>query len=257
MKKFYFLMIIFLFIMACGTPKTIQFTPLTPIKTSNVITAQDIFLNADPETRKKMPPNAMDIVILGNEKLWGTLSLYEFKDIFWLSIYIYNDSGTPFLINASDFILMDNNRTIFKRLEPHEASNLYLSKLSAIPPYQYQPKYNISMQSYTTGYVTSSGNISAYTTTTGTIYEDPYSKMGYDLGYTLGLAIIANYNKKIKGLAGAIYQLGLVDGTTVPAKTGTNVAIYWLKRTPYLKPVILRISSTGYEVSFKPKNISN
>jgi hypothetical protein len=255
MKKYHSLILILVLIMltGCATPKDIKFTPMTPVKTDGVITAMDLFLKADPETKKKRPPNAMDIVILGDEKVMVALSLYEFKEIFWLSIYVYNNLDVPFVINASDFILMDASRTIFSRVQPHDAANLYLSKLSEQPPYLYEPKYNISLQSNTTGYVSSSGYVSANTTTTGTVYEDPYYKLGYDLGYSIGLAVVENYNKKIMNMAGAVYSSGLVDGTSVPPKSGLQGAVYWLKRSAPVKPIILRISSINYEIQFKPK----
>ena len=238
---------------SCGTPGVLKFVQLSPIKNENVTTAQDLLKQADPDQKAKMPPNAMDIVVIGDDNAMAALSLYGFRDIYWLEVYVYNKASEPFVINASDFILMDYNRTAFRRLEVHEAANIYLGKLAATPPYQYEPKYIYNAQSSTSGYLYSSGYFTAQTTTTGTAYVDPWHKAGYDLGYAIGSAIVASYNKKLFNMAGAIYTLGFIEGSSIPGKTGAFGAVYWIKRTPSATPLILRIASIDYEVNFKPK----
>lgn len=259
MKRYFLIFLFCIFALGCATAKSIKFVPFTPIKADNVLTAWDILMNLDDENKKKVPSNAMDLVVvlLDNDRGFITVALYEFKEIYWLSVYFYNNDNMTAIINASDFVLMDSNRTIFRRLEPHNAANIYLAKLSGPPPYLYEPKYNVSLSSYTSGYVTSSGYLNAQTTTTGTIYEDPYNKLGYNLGYLLAYSSIVNHNKKMLSMAGAIYSFGLVDYTTIPSKSGLQGGIYWQKGISPVKNVILRIASLNYEVSFKPKYIFN
>jgi len=64
----------------------------TPVisKDEAVTTAQEFYAQAEPSIKKQAPPNAQDIVILGDDKIFMSLSLYELKDILWLEIYIYN-----------------------------------------------------------------------------------------------------------------------------------------------------------------------
>jgi hypothetical protein len=65
--------------------------------------------------------------------------------------------------------------------------------------------------------------------------------------------MVGNYNKEVMNMAGAVYSSGLVDGTSVPPKSGLQGAVYWLKRSAPVKPIILRISSFNREIEFKPK----
>jgi len=252
MKKILLILSFFL-LASCGTPAALKFIQISPINNEKVITVKELFEQADPETKAKMPPNAEDIVIIGNENIIITLALYELKDIYWLEVYVYNANNEPFIINASDFVLMNSYRTGLRMLSPHEAANIYLAKCKGIPPYQYQPKYIYSAQSATSGYIYSSGYIAAQTQTSGTIYEDPWRKAGYDLGYAIAAGIVANENKKFINMAGAIYTLGLVEKSSVPGKTGAYGGLYWLKPERCPIPLILRIIPFDYEISFKPR----
>ena len=228
---------------------SLKFHQLSPIKTEAVTTAQEFYAQAEPSIKKQAPPNAQDIVILGDDKIFMSLSLYELKDIFWLEIYIYNDGDDSFVINPSDLILLDENRSGIRRLEPHDAANIYLARVSLIPPYQ--PKYEYEVQSTTTGYLYSSGYYTAQTQSTITQKEDPY----YALGYSIGAVIEASNNKKLTDIASRIYWGGYVEDSTIPSKTGGYGNIYWIKPTNWIPPIILRFASSGYEVNFLSKKI--
>ena len=252
MKKLLIISTCFL-LASCGTPTALKFMQLSPAKNEHVTTAKDLFEQAGSEFKAKMTPNAEDIVIIGDENVTVALSLYELKDIYWLEVYIYNANSVPFIINASDLILMDSNRTGLRMLAPHEASNIYLAKCKGMPPYQYQPKYVYEAQSTTSGYIYSSGYFTAQTHTTGIVYEDPWHKAGYNLGYGIVAGIIAGRNKKFRNMAGAIYGLGFVEGSSIPGKTGAYGGVYWLRPERCYTPLILRIIPSDYEVSFEPK----
>ena len=216
-------------------------------------TAKDLFEQANTESKAKMPPNAEDIVIIGDDNVTAALTIYELKDIYWLEVYIYNANSEAFIINASDLVLLDSNRTGLRMLAPHEAANIYLTKCKGIPPYQYQPKYVYEAQSTTSGYIHSSGYFNAQTQTTGTVYEDPWNKAGYALGYGIAAGIIGSRNKKFRNMAGAIYALGFVEWSSIPGKTGAYGGVYWLRPERCSAPLILRIIPSDYEISFEPK----
>jgi hypothetical protein len=236
-----------MFLIGCGTPSALKIYQLSPVKTAEVTTAEDLFAKSDSAARAKGPQNAKDIVIVNKDNIRVALSLYELKDIIWLEVYVYNDGSEPFVINASDLVLMDGNRLGLRRIIPHEAANIYLAKMTGIPPYQ--PKYVYEVQSSTTGYIYSSGRYTAQTRSTITKKENPYS----GFGYAIGAAITASRNKKFRNLASTLYSVGFVENSSIPGKTGGYGGVFWLKPKYWTPPLILRFATSGYEVSFKLK----
>ncbi len=142
---------------------------------------------------------------------------------------------------------MDGSRIAFRQLQPHEAANIYAARITNIPPYQ--PKYTYDVQSSTQGYLYAYGNYGYYsgtTQTTVTPREDPYNA----LGYSIGAAIAQGRNKKFSNMAGTLYAVGLVEGSSIPGKTGAHGGVYWLKRAVWPAPLILRFAQSGYEIKF-------
>jgi hypothetical protein len=241
-------LVIFLFaftVSAVGcSPSALELTQLRPQKAENVYTLRDL-LFLDTTLAKNIPPNADKILMLGGDSVIAALSLYEMEDIFWLDIYLYNGTTAPYYLDPEQFVLMDASRMFFRRLEPHEAANIFAGRVTNIPPYE--PKYNYDVRTATTGYIDSYGYYSGYSTTTVTKKEDPY----HALGYNIGAAIAASRNKKYMNMAGTIYSTGLVAGASIPSTTTGYGGIFWLKRLTYPQPLRLRLANTGYEVEFR------
>lgn len=242
--------LVVLFLSAC-TPKVVKMNMLAPVKTDGVYSLLDLWSAQKPEERGRLVPNAGKMVVIEDENLAIAVSVYELKDLFWAQFEIYNNNDDNYTINSDDFLLLDGNRTAFRKAAPDEAANLFLSKVSGIPPFVYQPKYIYTAQTTTTGYITNSGYLYANSQTKGTVEEDQMNKAGQQLGYALGAAIIASQNKKLQNMAAAMYQTGLVRDSEIPAKTGTRGGVYWLKPKTYVSPLILRIQSSGKEYAFR------
>lgn len=231
------------------TPGALKWHELAPARDTGVVTAADLFATADSATRARKPANAANVLVLRSDSVAAAIVIEEMEDIFLVNIYIYNNSSRPYVINPSQFVLMDGVRTAFRPLQPHEAANLFSTRVAAIAPYQ--PKYTYNVQSSTQGYVSPSGSYAATTQTTVTPQEDPYNA----LGYTLGAAIAANRNKQFANMAGALYSAGFVEGTSIPAKAGAQGGMYWLKRADWPMPLILRLVQSGREIRFAPSAV--
>lgn len=229
------------------SPSALQLVQLRPAKAENVFTLKDL-VSKDTSLSRKAPENADQILMLGGDSVIAALSLYELEDIFWLDIYLYNGTSVPYYLDPEQMVLMDASRMFFRRLEPHEAANIYMSEVRGIPPYQ--PKYTYDVRTATTGYLSSSGYYSGYSTTTVTQKEDPYNA----LGYNIGAAIVASRNKKFANMAGTLYSTGLVKGASIPSTTTGYGGVFWLKRLNYPQPLRLRLANTGYEVEFTLPN---
>lgn len=231
---------------AC-TPGALSLQQLSPVHDANVTTASDLYARADSTTRAAAPPNASQVVILHSDSVTAALSFYELKDIFWVDVYIYNAGSTAFVIYPSQLVLMDASRIAFRELRPDEAANIYRSQVTNIPPYQ--PKYTYDVQTSTQGYVTAFGNSAYYTEnsqSTVTPQEDPYNA----LGYSIGASIAESRNRKFLNMASTLYNVGFVEGSSIPGKTGAHGGIYWLKQGGWTPPVILRFTQSDYEVRF-------
>jgi len=214
------------------TPSSLQFAQLSPVHDSTVVTAADLFARADSATKAKAPATAAQILIVHADSVIGAIAIYELPDIFWADIYIYNGGSQPYTVNPSQLILMDAVRTVFRPLGP-----------------PYQPKYIYDVQSSTQGYLYAYGNYGYYngtTQTTVTQREDPYNA----LGYSIGAAIARHRNAKLGNMAGTLYTIGFVEGSSVPAKAGARGGVYWLKRVNWSGPLILRFAQSSYEVRF-------
>jgi hypothetical protein len=245
MRRVLFILLCVIGVSAVGCmPSALKLTQLSPQKAENVYTLQDL-LYRDTTLAKNIPPNADEILMLGGDSVIAALSLYEMEDIFWLDIYLYNGTATPYHLDPNQFVLMDASRMFFRRLKPDQAANIFASRVTNIPPYQ--PKYVYDVRTATTGYFNSYGYYSGYSTTTVTQREDPYNA----LGYNLGAAITASRNKKYMSMANMLYSTGLVSGSSIPSKTAGYGGIFWLKRRVYSQPIRLRLANTGYEVEFR------
>ncbi len=240
--------ILALVVMVTGcTPSSLKWQLLAPVPEPTTTTALELFSSPEADPSIQMPPNADKIVILAADSVVAAITLYEFEDIFWLDAYVLNDGGEPFVINPSQIALLDGSRVMYRQLAPHEAANIYAARVTEIPPYQ--PKYIYDVRSSTMGMVNVYGNQATYsgtTRTTVTEREDPY----HQLGYSIGAALAADKNKRYLNMAGAIYAVGFVDGTEVPAQTAARGGIYWLKGKTWVGPLTLRFLDTGYEVRF-------
>ncbi|MBE3125209.1 MAG: hypothetical protein IMZ57_06080 [Acidobacteria bacterium] len=245
--------LIVLFLSAC-TPKVVVMKIMAPVKQEGAYTVADLYAAQKPGERApawRPVPNMSNMIVIEDQNLAIAVTMYELKELFWAQFNIYNSNDDNYVIDPSDFLLLDGNRTAFHKAAPDEAANLFLSKVSGIPPFVYQPKYIYSANSTTSGYLTNSGHLYANTQTTGTIEEDQMNKAGQELGYALGAGIIASQNKKLQNMAAAVFQTGLVENSEIPAKTGAKGGIYWLKPKTYVSPLILRVQSSGKEYAFR------
>jgi hypothetical protein len=232
---------------AACTPSSLHLAELSPVRDSTVMTAADLFASADSATNAKAPADAAQIIIVQGDSAIAAMAIYELPDIFWADIYVYNGGSRPYTLNPSQLILMDVVRTVFRPLSPDEAANIYVAKMRGIP--RYQPKYIYDVQSSSQGYLSAYGNYGYYngrTQTTVTQREDPYNA----LGYSIGAAIARHRNAKLGNMAGTLYTIGFVEGSSVPAKAGARGGVYWLKRVGWSGPLILRFAQSGYEVRF-------
>lgn len=235
----------FLFCLFSGcAPAAFQFIQLEPIKAPGVMSLQD-FVSADTSLLRRAPPNAPDILMLGEDSVSMALSLYEFPDLLWLDMYVQNRGLEPYIINPDHVILTDANRVAFKRLAPHEAANIYRNKLSTIP--LYQPKNVYDVGTATTGYLDWSGYSRAQAYKAPRALQDPYGA----LGFNVGAALAQRGNRKPIDLAAVIYSTGFVEGASVAPTTAGFGGLLWLKRENYPGPIRLRIAYTSHEVEFQ------
>ena len=233
--------------LAACTPGALSYQQLAPVKDPRTVTLDDLFRANDTTHKAPVPLGSRLLAVVNTDSVIASLALYEYDDIFALQIYVYNNSSLPFNMNPTDIILMDGNRTIFRRLAAHEAANLYASRVRGIPAYQ--PKYTYQINATTQATLRTYGNTGTYNSRTqGTVtpVEDPYNA----LGYSIGAAIAASRNRKYQGMAATIYQLGFGESSAAPAKTGGIGAVYWLKRQGATRPVILRFGVSRYELRF-------
>ena len=240
-----FLSVLIAMLVTACTPASVNRYQLIPVRNQNVATIEDVGTDAYSLVPTTGPRSAYrNTVVLQLDDFMIGFSLYELKNLVWLDVVVQNKGDTPFIINPSEFILMDSNRFAFNRLEPHAAANIFRAQVAGIPPYT--PKYNYYVQATTSGYVSSSGNFSAQTNARVTQEEDPYN----ELGYALGAAIVASANRKLINMAARIYSIGLVDGAATPAMVNSLGGIYWQKPKIASRLFILRWASMDYEVSF-------
>ena len=235
---------ILLSVLTSCAPGVLNFTRLKPVKAPGVMTLQD-FVSADSSLLRRAPPNAREILMLGEDSVSMALSLYEFPDILWLDMYVQNRRSKAYIINSDHVILMDADRVAFKRLAPHEAANIYQNKLSTIPLFLPKNVYDVGIA--TTGYLDWSGYSRAQSYKVPRALQDPYSA----LGYNVGAAVAQRANRKLLDLAGVIYSTGFVEGASIPATAAGFGGLFWLKRENYFGPVRLRIAYTGHEVEFR------
>jgi hypothetical protein len=211
---------------AC-TPAGLTYRQLAPMKGDRVLTLEDLFRATDTTHRAKPPAGSNLLAVLNTDSAVASVSLYEYDDMFAVQLYVYNNSSRPFGLDPADIYLLDGNRTAFRRLAAHEAANLDAPRVRGIPAYQ--PKYTYQLNATTYGTVRTYGNTGTYSAQTqGTVtpVEDPYNA----LGYSIGAAIAASYNRKYQGMAAAVYNFGLGETSSAPPKAGGTGAIYWLKR---------------------------
>jgi hypothetical protein len=236
-------LVLFCLLSACG-PRVFEFVQLEPIKAPGVMTLQD-FVSADTSLLKRAPPNAREILMLGEDSVSMALSLYEFPDILWLDVYIQNRGSEPYSMDPDHVILTDADRVAFKRLAPHEAANIYKSKVSTTPLYLPKSAYDIGAA--TTGYLDWSGPSRLQAYKVPRALQDPYGA----LGFNVGAAMAQRANRRLLDLAGVIYSTGFVEGASVPPTTAGFGGIFWLKREEFPGPLRLRIAYTGHEVEFR------
>jgi hypothetical protein len=190
------------------------------------------------------------VAVLGADSTFYALSVFKLEEVVLLHMVVVNMSSVAKPIRPNDFTLLDGNRFVFRRLEPHQAANIYLSHLKNLP--LYQPKQSPYVETRTTIQEVYPG----YYTARSYEYRNPVGEAayqaGYDFGYTLGAAITQSKNKKYSQMAGTLYSLGLVDGSFVPAKANSEGALYWLNREGHVNPIRLRLVD-GSEIEFEIK----
>lgn len=216
---------------------------LKPHKGQDVITMRELMLR-DSSMAKDATPEMDQIVVTLMDSTMVCMVLWELDAIFWLNIYLFNGSSQQVSVDPEQFVLVDRWSTFFRRLEPHEAANIYISRLTAIPPYL--PKMKYDAYSYSYSYLDPLGNVQTNTRTTIRSREDPYVKLGHSL---IGLAI-SLHNQKVTVLANAIYNVGLTKYLLVPSQSGGTFGVYYLKLGSFSSPVRLRLLTTGQEFTF-------
>ena len=245
MKLLGILLQVFLLGLLCGcAPGAFEFIQLEPVKAPGVMTLQD-FVSADTSLLRRAPRNARQILMLGEDSVSMALSLYECPDILWLDVYVQNRGSGVYNINPDHVVLTDADRVAFKRLAPHEAANIYKSKLSTTP--LYMPKSAYDVGSATTGYLDWSGPSRLQAYKVPRALQDPYGA----LGFNVGVAMAQKANRRLLDLASVMYSTGFVAGASIPPATAGFGGIYWLKREDFHGPLRLRIAYTVHEVEFR------
>jgi hypothetical protein len=218
------------------TPGAVKHEILHPVPASDVITVDQLIPYVDPADTMGLDSLSLaNLVYLSTDSTMAMLGLYEFDDLIYLDLWFQNGHKSPISLSPDELSLVDGNKTQFRRLEPHEAANMFLSHVRGIPPYQ--PKYNYYVETYTYG---------NYSQSRVYAQEDGF----HALGHGIGAAITRSKNKKLTNMAGALYALGLVEGTTVEPDANLQVGLYWLNRTNKRYPLRLRFVGTDYEVLF-------
>jgi len=230
------------FLSACAGPIS-QIQVLRPEKSLVARTAYELGL-ANPQTKDQANEEGKNILVTLRDTMMIYMVMWELDDIFWLHMYFYNSATKSRYLDPNDFILMDNSRTMFTRLEPDVAANIYASQVDGIP--EYQPKYNYEVKGGTVGYYDALGNYR--TRSNYTVQQN--ENLGNALGYAIGAAITKSRNRDYTTLASNVYNMGMVFNQEVPSQVGVNTAIYWLKRKDYPRPLRLRSKSAGQEFEF-------
>jgi hypothetical protein len=228
---------------ACA-PQAFEFIQLEPVKTPGVMTLQD-FVSVDTSLLKRAPPNARQILLLGQDSVSMALSLYEFSDILWLDMYVQNRASEPYVINPDHVILTDADRIAFKRLAPHEAANICKSKVSSAAVYSRKSAYDVVTA--TAGYLDWSGPSRLQAYRVPRALQDPYGALDFNFGATM----IQRSSRRLLELAGVIYSTGFVAGALIPPTTSGFGGIFWLKREDIHGPLRLRIAYATNEVEFR------
>lgn len=216
------------------TPAAVKYEALRPEPSETAFTLKQLLPYFDPAVRQSIDDEAA-----GNIAVWVAdsavlaFTLYEFRDLLYLDFYVFN--GETVEIDASMVSLVDFSKTQLRRLEPHEAGNIFLAETHGVPPDQ--PKYRYYVSTYTYG---------NYSHSQVTQQEDPY----YALGYSIGSAITRKKNARLTEMASVVYATGLVPGTVVEADAGLRASVCWLNNSLKAYPLRLRVPDIDVEVLF-------
>lgn len=231
------------------TPSSLEETMLAPraAPTGNeLLTFDEVVPVLDVD------PNELDMealsktVILGGregDSLVAVMSLWEYDPMLYLDVWLYNMSSQGITIGPRMAQLVDGMKTQFRRLDPHEAAQIYASQVRGIPPYEavFEPKtkYEVSGYSY--------GNY-----TEATVREVPTAEeSGRQLGYAIGAFIRRKRNEKLRNAAAYIYSHGLVPGTEVGSDAALQFGVFWLNTPQKTYPLELRLLDSTIEIQFQ------
>lgn len=235
--------------MAACSPGVMKYRTLCPAPASDVMLARELFAYGDsndftPDQRKKL---GRTVVVMG-DSVALCLTLHEYPEVVALEVGAFNLRNDPWAISPSAFVLLDGARTMQRQIAPHEAANMAVAHLNAIPAYQ--PKYIYDANTTISGSISTQyyGNyaqshLNANARTTVTRREDPWNA----LGWSIGAALAEAENNKLQDFAGALYTWGLVEDTQVVGRSNLQGLVYWLNNKEKLYPLILRIPTINYE----------
>ncbi len=222
---------------AACTPGGVKYLPLHPVPDSSVVTADRVIPLIEGVDTATLDVEALrHIVVLATDSIAAAFALFEFRDLYYLDLYVYNGQRAALDLSLESLILLDANRMQARRLQPHQAANVFLAEVRGATPYQ--PKYTYYVNTYTYG---------NYSTSTVYAQEDGAAA----LGYAIGSAIRRKRNRKLREMADALYALGLVDGTVVAADATLRVGACWARTGAETYPLRLRFTGNGYEINFR------
>jgi len=219
---------------AC-TPSAVKYVTLTPRPETGATVLAELMSPLGADTLDYDMSSARKIAAVVGDSAVMALALVEFEDLLVVNIYTFNNSTRTLTLDPALFSLVDGNKNQMRRLEPHEAANVFLAKTQGIPAYQ--PKYNYYVTTY---------NYGSYSSSTVTSSES----VGRQLGYALAASIVRKRNQKLADRAGSVYATGLVPGTDIEPDAGLMVSVCWLNNPSKRYPLRLRIPSIGTEVLF-------
>ena len=234
-----------MFLAGCN-PSVSEMIEFSPVRSSSTVTLHDIFRSTG-RSPKGIPPNLEKVVILGVDSTYYALSLFGLEDIVVLHLVVTNLSSTVKPIQFGKIALLDRSRSVLRRLEPHEAANIYLSHLKNAA--SYQPKQSAYIERRTPIQDVQPD----YYTARSSEFRNPIGEAAYQAAYdfdnSFGRALALNRSNKYTQVAGILYALGIADGSSVPAKANCEGVLCWFNGESRPTPFRLRLFDRG-EIEF-------
>ena len=195
-----------------------------------------------------IPSNAHAVLLIPKDGATIAAALAEMSEILVLHLAIVNTTASDMVVSPADFVLMDADGSMFKRLEPHEAANKIAAWVTPTPSFTRKGRQAYGGKQAHTGIPPGYYGVRTHR------YPDPVSTAASNLAeqsaYSFASGNRRSVTEKYMATANTLFELGLSDSLTVPARTTARGAVIWLKRPFFPKPARLTVLSLDREYEF-------